>query len=667
MRFRQRLVLFFVLSMSSIACAQPDSLWSRTFGRTRGDAGYAVQQTTDGGFILGGFSDTENTWDEIWMTKASAAGDSVWSSAISAGGTSETACRAILAIPDGGCFLVAAKKVYVNSIANYDFWLIRMDANGDSLWSRTLGNDDWEFPFSLQRTNDGGYVMGGETNTSHGPNMWDMMLLKVSGSGDSLWTRYYGGAHNDICNFIVPTSDDGYLLAGSTESFGNGQPNCITDGWVVKTNASGDSVWSHAYGGIYMDEFIGAAEVSDGYLLAGTTNSFGPDTPGYLNFWLVKINSNGDTLWTRTYGGSGTDRCNAFLALPDGGAVLFGTTFSFSSGESDMWLVRVDANGNMLWNRAFGGSRYEAGNCVARTSDGGYILGGSTDTFGFADMWLVRTGPDGGGSSETTLLSEGFEGSFPPTDWQAQQLQGTSQNWHLLTGASEAGCGDSTHSGSNAVFHNDDRGTSGLDARDMLISPTITIPQGASNIRLSFFQRNCYVPSYYADSTHHWVLSSINGGSWTLLTEPNQRQAEWAEIRIPVSITEGQQLRIAFDYQGDYATEWYVDDVRITANTPQVAPQVRPNMPTAITLLDPYPNPFNSVMRISFILTAPARTELVVFNVLGQQVATLLDASLQSAGHHTITWSAACCASGMYVIRLRANDQMLLRKVLLIR
>jgi hypothetical protein len=665
MRLHFIVVMILLTAAGSVAFAQPDSLWSSTFGEAYGQACYAVAQTTDGGYVLGGYTDGTSGSDQIWIVKADANGDSVWSRAFVAG-TGQGACHSILATADGGCILVAEKQRWADVLYTYDFWLIKLSANGDSMWSRTIGGNNQEYPYSLQQTTDGGYVIAGAVYLPGGN--WDMLMLKVSAGGDSMWSRTYGGPNTEFAYSVQQTADGGYIIAGKTESFGHGQQS-IPDFWMVKTNTNGDSLWSRAYGGEYSDECVGVKQTMDGgYALAGTTNSFGISAPGYLNFYLVRTDANGDTLWTNNYGGVGSDRCEAFLRLDDGGWLLGGGTMSYGSGSADMWLVRTDADGNMIWNRAFGGSDWDKCNAVAATTDGGYILGGETSSFGFVDMWLVKTGPDGGGGSgETTLISESFDGDFPPTGWQLQQLGPTTANWQSLTGTLSAGCGEDAHSGANAVFHDDDHGTAGADVRDLLISPAMNVPTNATEVRLSFFQRNCYVPSYYTDSTHHWVLGMVNDGPWMLLVEPNQRQDDWAEISINIANAAGNELRIAFDYQGDFATEWYIDDVEVVASVPQSAERGRTQVPASISLLNPYPNPFNAVTQIPLALPAAATVDLIVFNILGQQVATLLDHAPLNAGTHTISWNASSQASGMYLIRLQTPNQSVLRKLLLVR
>ncbi len=638
-----------LLLLVTDAFAQPDSLWSNMFGGPSSEVCYSVQQTSDGGYVLGGYTGSFGAGaDDFWLVKTDANGDSLWSHTF--GDQGDNKCQSVLQTGDGGYVLVGWKGVLHNGNYTDDFWLIRTDANGDSIWSRTVGGDAPEYAYSLQQTTDGGYIMGGMT--FGGPNTFDMALMRVSSTGDSLWARRYGGLNAERCYSVQQTTDGGYILAGYTLSFGHGN----SDFWAIKTNAAGDSVWSHAYGGEGGEECTSVRQTLDGgYVLAGTTSSFGPN-PGSLNFWLVRIDANGDTLWTRAYGGDGTDACESLGLLPDGGFILAGIT---PRGNFDMWLVRVDADGNMLWNRTFGGSGTDRCFSVARTTDGGYVLAGETA----ANMWLVKTGPDGGGP--TTLLTEGFEGSFPPAGWQVQQLGPASENWRPLAGASGVGCGDNVHTGSNAVFHNDDMGEAGVDVRDILISPSLTVPSAATEVRLTFFQRNCWVPSYYTDSTHHWVLSSMNGGAWTLLAELDQQQTEWGEISLLIPGAAGQQLRIGFDYQGDFATEWYLDDVQITAQTSQGA-RDHSVLPTTILLSDPYPNPFNPSTTLAFDLSRARHVSLRVFDLLGREVAVLKDGFVE-AGRYRVMFDGSGLASGIYFARLDAGSFSQTKKLMLLK
>ena len=209
-----------------------------------------------------------------------------------------------------------------------------------------------------------------------------------------MWSQTYGGAENDYANSVVQTSDGGYAIAGSTQSFGAGN----TDFWLVKTDGAGNMKWSRTYGGEVNDIAYSLVQTSDGgFALAGEANSFIGES---ADFWLVKTDERGNMEWNRTYGGIGNDRAKSLIQTSDGGYALAGSTEAFGAGEWDSWLVKTDEYGDMEWNKTYGGTRSEGASSLIVTSDGGFALAGSTSSFGVGliNFWLVKT--DGAGNME---------------------------------------------------------------------------------------------------------------------------------------------------------------------------------------------------------------------------------------------------------------------------
>ncbi len=203
-----------------------------------------------------------------------------------------------------------------------------------------------------------------------------MTQINYADEGDSLWSRIYGGSIADDLTKLLPTSEGGYLLAGRTESFGAG--DC--DFWAVKTDAAGDSLWSRTYGGDSFEIVTTAIQTTDGgYLLFGDTYSFGA---GAWDIWMVKTDTDGDSLWSHTYGGSGDDQLTAIIVTNDGGYLLGGQTDSFGAGNDDIWLVKTDANGDSVWSVTYGGSADEWLANVLQTADDGYLIAGTTTSCG---------------------------------------------------------------------------------------------------------------------------------------------------------------------------------------------------------------------------------------------------------------------------------------------
>jgi hypothetical protein len=204
---------------------------------------------------------------------------------------------------------------------------------------------------------------------------------------DTLWTRTYGGGELDKGHAIELAYDSGYVIAGETRSFGPG-PLAI---YLIKTDSSGNVVWTQTYGGSQYDYALSVKETADsGYVLAGVTNSFGA---GYRDLYLIKTSSIGDTIWTKTHGGPDNDVGAVVLQTQDGGYIVLGTTYSFSAGSGDVWLVKTDANGNAVWTQSYGGVDSDAGWDLQPTTDGGYIIAGQTRSFGAGDfdVYLIKT------------------------------------------------------------------------------------------------------------------------------------------------------------------------------------------------------------------------------------------------------------------------------------
>ena len=175
-----------------------------------------------------------------------------------------------------------------------------------------------------------------------------ILSVVVHAQPDSLWSRTFGGGNNEQCYSIIHTADGGYALAGYTESYGAGS----YDMWLVKTDADGESLWSRTFGGARNDRCYSIIQTADGgFALAGGTLSFGA---GDYDMWLVKTDSDGDSLWSRTFGGRNTDWCFSMIQTADGGYLLAGYTYSFDAVRSDMWLVKTDADGDFLWSRTLG-------------------------------------------------------------------------------------------------------------------------------------------------------------------------------------------------------------------------------------------------------------------------------------------------------------------------
>jgi len=268
-------------------------------------------------------------------------------------------------------------------------YLVKTNSAGDTLWTRTYGGWDYDLGRSLQQTSDGGYIIAGATK-SFGAGSYDVYLLKTDSCGDTIWTRTYGGSDRDYGRSLQQTSDGGYIIAAVTMSFGAGG----NDFYLLKTDSSGDTLWTRTYGGREWDYANSVQQTCDGgYIIAGWTISFGV---GSADVYLLKTDSSGDTLWTRTYGGSYWDEAYSVQQTSDGGYIIAGETESFGAGGGDVYLLKTDSSGATKWTQTYGGSHYDWGSSVQQTSDGGYIVAGSTWSFGAGadDVYLLRVAGD---------------------------------------------------------------------------------------------------------------------------------------------------------------------------------------------------------------------------------------------------------------------------------
>lgn len=278
--------------------------------------------------------------------------------------------------------------------------------------------------------------------------------------------------------------------------------------------------------------------------------------------------------------------------------------------------------------------------------------------YGRIDAYAALQSQGGGG--ESILLDEPFE-TFPLQGWQVLENDGNGVGWQTLSGSSPD-CGSNPHGGSDAVWHDDEQFVGHQD--DWLITPQTAIPANATSATLTFWQRNCYVQNYYE---YHALLYSVNGGNWTEVDQYNQVRTAWEQITVDASALAGSNVRYAWRYQGTYATEWFLDDVMLTAVIPGAADDDAAALPDNMRLLEPYPNPFNSTAQIPFELSTPGRVEISIHNLLGQRVATIASAQEFSAGRHQLAWDATEATSGLYFVKLTSGDKVQTRKLLLVR
>jgi hypothetical protein len=363
--------------------------WERNYGGTSWDDGRSVQQTSDGGYIVaGGF----NRSDLVYLIKTNALGDTLWTRTYDGGIACIGYC--VQQTSDGGYIVAGWEK---ESVWDLQVYLIKTNATGDILWTRSYGGAHFDYGFSVQQTQDGGYIVAGLI-TLDSPDFVNVYLIKTNSSGDTLWTRTYGGGGDDYGWSVQQTQDGGYIVAGETNSFGNS-----LQVYLIKTNSSGDTLWTKTYGGTGNDLGYSVQQTADGgYIVAGYTKSFGDSSQVYL----IKTNALGDTLWTKNYGGSGEDYGCSVHQTMDDGYIVAGYTSSFGNWVQ-VYLIKTNPSGDTLWSKCYGRDSTDFGYSVQQTADGGYIVAGETASFGNSmQVYLIKTDANGNVGIEN---NKGFE------------------------------------------------------------------------------------------------------------------------------------------------------------------------------------------------------------------------------------------------------------------
>ena len=358
--------------------------WEKIF---ENGVGKSVQQTTDGGYIITGtYINYKPDIVDVYLIKTNENGDTLWTKTYG-GNDSDRGCS-VQQTTDGGYIITGNSRL---KDTKSDVYLIKTNEDGDTLWTKTYGGLDRDYGYSVQQTTDGAYIITGmfiSNNTGS-----DVYLIKTNQDGDSLWTKTYGGELGDFGYSVQQTTDGGYAITGSINSNNTGPDVCL-----IKTNEHGDTLWTKTFGGPSHDFGYSVQQTTDGgYIITGYTESIS----GNFYVYLIKTDENGDTLWTNKYSRNGYAQGQSVQQTSDGGYIISGGTISFRYNW-DVYLIKTNENGDTLWTKTYGGDGDDYGNFVQQTIDGGYIITGYTYSFGIhGDIYLIKT--DGNGNITTIV------------------------------------------------------------------------------------------------------------------------------------------------------------------------------------------------------------------------------------------------------------------------
>ncbi len=409
------MTLIGTLIMNCTISAQPVLEWGKHYGGSELDEAYAVQQTSDGGYIVAGESRSDdgdvggnNGGRDCWIIKLDMTGNLEWEK--NYGGSSVDGLTDIEQTLDGG-YIVAAYTYSDNgdvggNNGSLDYWILKLDVAGDLEWEKNYGGSGLDKASAIRQTPDGGYVVIGTAGTNDGDIAGnngdrDYWIIKLDVTGDIEWQKNYGGSDGDYTSSIELTTDGGYIVGGYTASndgdvSGN---NGERDYWIVKLDMAGDLEWEKNYGGSGWDSAYSIKQTPDGgYIVAGTADAGDGDVGGNNgggDYWIIKLDMAGDLEWEKNYGGSVSDIAFSMELTPDGGYIIAGYSDSNdgdvggNNGVFDYWITKFNIAGDLEWEENYGGSEGEFARAVQVTSDGGYIVVGRNDI----DYWVLKFAP----------------------------------------------------------------------------------------------------------------------------------------------------------------------------------------------------------------------------------------------------------------------------------
>ncbi|MHB8773334.1 MAG: hypothetical protein ACYC7J_20280 [Syntrophales bacterium] len=372
----------------------------------------AVLPLTDNGFLVAGRTvPAGGNNGDAWIAKADSGGQVLWQYRF--GGTGEDAFAAATAA--GGGDTVLAGITWSAGAGKADVLVLRVGPSGTPVWQKTYGSSGSDIAGSIRTCPDGGFILAGHSESfGNSDQAW---VLKLGSDGAVQWQKAYGGTGDDWAHSVRPAGDGGYIVAGTTWSFEAGK----SDAWVLKLTADGTVQWERRIGGPEFDDGYDVLPLAGGgYLLAGATRSFGSGGTGpggtpNPDAWLVRFDASGAVVWQKTYGGTGMDEARTLALSSDDMVLVAGYTSSFGPGKSDMWMWKVDpANGNVLWQRKYGGAFDDIGRSVAPLAGGGIIIAGTTVSFGVARTSTLAVGTADNGAVVSSLSGIGIPTSAVP-------------------------------------------------------------------------------------------------------------------------------------------------------------------------------------------------------------------------------------------------------------
>jgi hypothetical protein len=530
---------------------------------------------------------------------------------------------------------------------------------GQSQFQIAIGGTDKDFAYSMIQTADGGYALAGYT-MSFGAGSYDMYILKLNASGSLQWTRTIGGTGDDKAFSVIQTTDGEFVVAGKTFSFGAGS----NDMFIVKLDGSGTIQWTTTVGGAGDDIAYSIVQTADGgFTAAGYTLSFGAGT---YDIYIAKLDANGTLQWNKTVGGIGGDQAKFIIRTTDGGFAAAGHTASYGAGGIDMYLVKLDASGTTQWSSSVGGTANDYGLCAIQTADGGYILTGYTaGSFGAgaSDMFIAKFN-----SSGTLQWSRTVGGTGSEIAWSI--MQNTDGSYVAAGGTGSFGTGALDAyivklSTSGSLQWSRTVGTTNHDVAHSIIRTTDGgYALGCESYTL-FQGEYASADMYMVKLTANWntcgnsrTQKSKSGTGGTSTNQIPDVSSPTPVVTSPAPLVSSGGALTTICSQGNGALG------------PQETDVIEETVPRQFKLEQNYPNPFNPKSKIKYQIANTQKenqkVELIVFNVLGEKVSTLVN-EVQNSGTYEVEWDATNYPSGVYFYKLTTQQFKQTKRMVLIK
>ncbi len=697
---------FYLLSvflLSNVYSIEPDTLWTNTYGGMYKDQGLNILQTKDNGYLWTGLmTASENNSEDVCLVKIDSLGSILWEKTY--GGYLTDKGVILLNSHSNGYLIVGYSQSF--GMGGSDVWIIKTNSFGDTLWTKTYGGAEDDFIFSAQRSGDE-YILAGFTH-SFGYGKGDVWVIKIDSIGNVIWDKTFGGAQNDEARSISTTFDGGYIVTGYTKSIDIGN----RDIWLLKLNKSGDTLWTKTYGGIDLESGITVVQTKDnGYLIEGYTESFGN---GGRDLWLIKTNENGDMIWSKTYGGYADDYGHKMEKTKDNGFLITGFTESSGNGGKDFWIIKIDSTGKELWNKTLGGSYDDYGQYAHQCQDGSFIAIGITNSFGNGDedAWIIKLSNDEISFTDAPIIAGitdvpqdqggwvniNFYRSIYDTDTLISQ-EGLSKIQSLcfytvelndrngwIAATSLGAYGKSQYS---ALVHttkdssSEDNGLiefrvivsvdEGNYASDIQMGYSVDnlvpeIPQGLKAIVLDNKTiKLSWQPSIDADFCYFNIYRIENDDLYPVNSNPYFQTIDTTFIDEQIELDQAYYYYItALDFSGNesyYSEKVFIEITNINSKHFE--------KPSEFRLDQNFPNPFNPTTKITYRIPKRIHVRLIIYDLLGNEIIALVD-KLQDIGRYDVNWNGLDkhgkkVGSGFYIFKLQASDYNVAKKMLLIK